>query len=384
MVKIPIQELKTFLSKAAAIKAEKSIVPLCRYIKIVCEGNVISVTKTNLQSFVICELDGKATKNFTLLVEEDLLAACVKNATGKEIKISFKEAKSATSPTGKVKSVTIEDGEDLKVEKTTEDEMAFPVIPEAEKNGSNKLTEDILESIYLASRCTSEPKDIPTYANFVHVKSTGKKSFYIAGMNGAILYFKSFKQAMPDMILELETCAAIKGFQELLVYQGGNYNFFDAGKTLFGFVKVEFVTPDFKGGIVDKMEVDKLFTIDRAAVVRCCDFAKSINPMKYIAPCTIEGDGDKGVVIDYNQNEVGLNSARKFEVKKNKKFSIPKFFFSPNDFSTVLSSLPFEKVNMVGPVEKNYYITSDEDPDFVGALREVAINKETIKTDKKE
>lgn len=373
MVKIAIDELKRFLSLASSIKTNTDS-PILSYLKMVCDGDTCTITKTNLASFIIHQVEAKFTKNFTVLLDQEKLSVAVNEAAGKEMKISFKEQK-VESQDGMIKIVTLDDGNSGITKFRADNEHLFPAIPSEKGDKTYQFTEEMTSSVLLASRCAMEVRDPMLYQMYVHIKNIGKKKCHIVGYNNTIMYMKVHKTDLPDMVLDLDSCKVIGKHSELSYHKGGNYHFFDAGKTLFGFISTEVKSPDFTK-IIDLMKTDRSFAVDRKSVISFCRRAIGVRPTSLDEPAYMKNsEEDKQVDFDYENNDNDVSAKYTAEVKKNKRYVLPKFLFLPSEMIKVLDLLPFEKVNIVGPCDRNMFITSDEDPDYTGAIREVAVQQ---------
>jgi DNA polymerase III sliding clamp (beta) subunit (PCNA family) len=375
MIKLPVSELKIFLSKSSHV-VPAGTMGILEFVKITCEGDVATLTKTNLNSFVVHQVEAKFTKNFVLLVEFDILVKAAKSSQT-ELKISFKEQKSEKVPSGKVRVVTIEDGHLINLKSMSDDENLFPVIPSPKKDEVVDMTQEMIEAMFLSSTAALDVKGgLTLFQNYVHIVNVNKKRSYFCGFNNTIMYYKSFKSMVPSMVLEQTTCKAIKGYTSLQWYSGDKYNFFDAGKTLLGFIQTEVKAPDFMQ-IINTMEDSKSFTIDRKSMIEFCDIAIGINPMSAIEPCYFkQGSEEKLLMLDYENALEGKSNCVEMEVKKNKRHVVQKFLFQPDQMVLLLKDLPFEKVTLVGPCNHNFYVTAEDDPDYIGAIREVVFNNE--------
>lgn len=380
MVKIPVSELKEFLSRSKAIPAN-GLLPITDYIKLVCEGDVITLTKTNLNQFITHQVEGKFNKNFTLLIDLATFATAVSESEAEEMKISFKEQK-ADNPARRIKIVIMEDGIQGVIKCQSEDESVFPSNPSYDKDNMTVLSPDIIEALFLSAEAALPLKGtVRQPFEYVHIKNMGKKKSYICGFSVGIMYFKWFKENLPDMVLEQMVCTMLGNYQGdgVTMYRGEKYDFFDTGKSLYGFIQTEMKGPDF-ASIINAKDDEKSFTIDRKSLMAFCKLAIGINPSSLVDPCFIQNaEENNAVVLDYENNLINRSCKKEVEVKKNKRYVIKKFLFNPNDMLKLLKSLSFETVTLVGPCGPgggNFYIVNEEDADYCGCIREMVLNNE--------
>lgn len=389
MVKISIADLKIFFSKAQGIK-QNGILPILDYLMISCKGDVCTITKNAQSAFIVHTIPAKFNKEFVILVDEKNLQNSVNASDQDVIKISFKDRK-VQQPGGGynvVKVITLEDGHLIDTSFESADEALYPATPVVPKEGKVTFTPDIVESLYTAASHASPAKagGIMTWEAYTHVKNVAKKKSYVFGFNKMAMYYKSFKETLPDMSLEPAVCNIIGLYQAtgVDVVKGENYIFVDTGISLYGFSQTTIVAPDVQP-IIEKMDTTKQFSIDRKSLLSWCNYAVKMNPYQETEPCTMKnGEGDKQVIFDYQDDKTNLSLKAPFEIKKSKRYAIPKFLFSPSDLMTVLKGCTFEKVNLVGPCDGNLYVTCDDDPEYVGAVRMIVMSNEIAQEVKNE
>ena len=81
MISIDVKQLKKFLSAAKNIK-NRNIMPLLDYVKLECKGSVATLTKTNLDAFVVFEIEAAFDKDETILIDEHTLNSSLSYANG--------------------------------------------------------------------------------------------------------------------------------------------------------------------------------------------------------------------------------------------------------------------------------------------------------------
>lgn len=387
MIKIPVSELKGFLNKADKIK-DRSIAEITRYIKLESLKDVVTLTKTNLESFVVHEIEAKAGKDFVILLEEKMFANAVNQSSGDEMKITYKDIKESDKPKdekkkpedGMARNVTMQDGGFVNVTFQVPHEQYFPKIASHEQHDAYTLSPDIVEAIVLASKHTLAPKGNIQYEQYVHITNQSKKLSYICGYNRAILYYKIFKEELPNMVIDATACAALQPYIEngVILYKGEKYDFYETGKTVYGFIQSYVKGPAFDT-IVGMKEAGKFFTADRTSLIAFCKLAIGFNSGTVMEPCVLSnGESDKTLLLDKVLSNV--RNPVQLEIEKSKKFTVPKFQFDPGHLMTLLESVPGDQVNLSGPTSGNIYVNSEEDADYTGAIREILNNTEGNKS----
>lgn len=371
MIKIKSEELRRFIGKAGHIADRTSVVDITRYIKVACDGERVILTKTNLEAFITYEIEAQTSKPATLLINEKEFTKAVQGCRADELKFTWKDRKSATHEQGFVRSVTMEDGKLINTTVDCGDETKFPELPKYNSDEHYTFTPGMVEALYVASTHCLHDKDLK-FQNFIHIKNKGKNKGYICGYNNAAMYYKKVDDSVPDMTLDANIAKALKDNLDsgVILYRSEKYDFFDAGTAMFGFIQPELKGPDFEQ-IVKKMDTDKSFEIDRRELLSYCKYMISIKPMSIPEPIYLmETDNDKAIFLDFVGASSNITNPVYIDVKKNKKYKIPKFVINPEDAVVLLENLTSDTVHLIGPCDRNYYVKIDDDQDYVGALRE--------------
>jgi DNA polymerase III sliding clamp (beta) subunit (PCNA family) len=360
MIKIAIADLKQFLSRSSGIK-QKGVLPILAYIKLECKGNSATLTRSNLNAFVVHEFKVKCKKNITVLLDHTILAGVVDKTKSEEITIELEAKKPDTEFGGKV---LYSDGE-FKQRHELVDHANFPTVPENASQDKTIFNQAILESLHL-SKNNTDPKQGNPFFQYVHINPNGKGS-YIFGTNSTVIYYRHFDEKLPTISLDHDAVAAISKFQEVIYTENGNFDFFDTGNTLYGFIKPDFKASDIsqimKGGD-DKMK----FVIDKKQVLEYCQYVNRINP-GLLAYVFFADAGKNSIMLRYSNDEYSLSADQFYDVEK--KGTIRDFCFNPSQMVPLLKDLPYDKLNFNLCENHNCYITSEDDKDFIGVIREI-------------
>jgi DNA polymerase III sliding clamp (beta) subunit (PCNA family) len=352
MIKVPVSELKEFLARARGIK-ENGVLPILAYIKLDCEGSSATLTKTNLNSFIVHQLKVKCKKNVTVLLDQKILNALIAQSKSEEITIELE-----------AKKVLLSDG-DLKLRFELMDHTSFPTIPENESMDKTIFNQAMIESLHLSQNNT-DPKRGNPFFEHVHINPNGKGS-YIFGTNSTVIYYRHFDEKLPTISLDQDTVHSISQYTELVFSENGNYNFFDSGNTLYGFIKPDFKASDImsimKGG-----DGKSVFTMDKKSVVEFCQLVNKINP-GILAYVFFADAGKKSIMLRYANDEFNVSTDRFYDVEKSG--TIRDFCFNPTHMLPLLKDLPYDQLKFNICDNNNCYITTEDDAEFIGVIREI-------------
>lgn len=351
MITIKLSEIKKFMSAAKHI-VDSKIIPIYSYIKLVCEGEATTLYKTNGTSFVSCDIKSEFKENQVILIEEKTLSGSVEGCSGDEIKIEVKNDK-----------VVISDNQ-----KTTSCQSIEDNFPNFDKPGTGTMiNQEVLSALYIARSHADIQKEMMNWQCFVHIVKSGKLH-YVLGFNGIICYTKSFKDALPALTLDPRTVSIISEFPQLSYSEVGNYDFFDSGSTCYGFVKSEIKAPDISP-VLKKMESDNKLVVERKEIMNFCDHVLRINNTALPPIVSISESGKKNVKLRFD-NAAGNQESEVLVPVEKKSYKLEPFAFLPKQMSTALKDLGVGTVNL-SYVDKNFILTSEEDPSYIGAIMEI-------------
>jgi hypothetical protein len=356
MITISTSELKRFLYHAKNIR-DNRILPILSYVKLECKGNSATLTKSNLNSFVVCEIKAEFKKDETILIDQQTLSACVNFGKGKEVKITLKNG-----------NVIMDDGfRELKSQ--CEDEKNFPEI-ETNTGEKTPFDADVMASLSLAKSHTlpAASGGMREWKCFVHVLKIENKSF-IVGISGAVSYFKSFKQKMPEISLDPETVAIITKFPEADYSSNDRYDYFQHEGTTYGFIKAETGRPQLEG-IFDKFKSEDSLTVNRKDLVDFCEMVQSFNGTT-IPPEVSMINVDKNKVLLKYIDLTGVEKASEPIAVEGKTFDIPDILFLPKNLLIVMKDLGVEKIK-IEKIMGNMIVSSPEEKNYTGSIMELS------------
>jgi len=360
MITIPIVELKKFLNNAKSIRDNKSSsdrLPILLYVKLECKGDLATLTKTNLQSFVITEIDAEFKKDEIILIEEQTLSGCVNYSRGKEIKISVVKD-----------NVILNDG--FREVKCQTIENHFPAIETNNSHEKIQFYTDIITSLSLAKSHTlpATDKAVREWKCFVHIKKINEKS-YIVGVNGAISFLKSFKEDLPEISIDPETVGIISKYDMVEYSSNDRYDYFQNGGTTYGFIKAETKCPALET-VVDKFKSENCFTANRKELIDFCDMVMNLTGSSVPPEVSISDDGNTRLALNFSDIS-GNQSANESIYVEGKTFQVPKIYLYPKDLLTAFKDLPVDKIK-ISKIFGNMIISSPEDKDYLGSIMELA------------
>lgn len=348
MILIPTSEIKTFLKRSSKIDGTKSLIPVLSYIKLDCSGDTATISKTDMATWCIHQIEADFKPNETLLIDERILNAVISNGADDLVSIS-------------------RDGNDVLVKsgKATagfawQDPQIFPEPPAMNQgNGITDLPAEILYSIRAAASIIND--DSPTSYSLCHLRYIDGKSNIMSTNSGAIAYMKRFDARMPKLSIVPLAASMICSFETVRHYELGNYDFFDCGKTVFGFIKSEYNPPaNFTKIFTSK--TDNYFEVSKAELLQFCSLTTNIGD-KFPTAKFYDG-GMLGVIFSYHDNDLRLSTRTEMAADKN--FTIPDFSFSPKLVMLLAKAVNGSLIRFSPADRQNmYYIYSTEEPELL-------------------
>lgn len=373
MIKIKTSELSSFFKRASSIKSS-DFLPIYTYLKFECQKDTAKIYKSNGHAFIIHDIEVDSTEKKSFLIEEKMIRALVEKTNAKEITFEIKASRKIEHEKEvTVDNISFSDGLN-KMKCQSPVHTIFTPIPAIKKEDQIVLPATVVESLFLAKSVSKTKESIKTWMAYVHINEVSKNNHFIVGMADGIMYFKKFNLELPSMILEPETCSTIGMYGEMNYSKSDNYHVFDVGITVFGFIHLETVSkaPDIT--VVTNQFDDKInFIIDRKELIGYCEICLSIRP-GILQPIISLTDGGKNkMVFKYENIESERSNERVFDVKKAGKPD--DFLFLAEQMVDVLKNLSFETVQFSGPIKQSYFITSEEDADYIGAIRAIVYDE---------
>lgn len=266
---IDTQLLKKFIKTAGCIKPSLSF-PITDHILI---GDGF-IAKTNLVAS--CTMSAPVKDN--ILVEEKALSGVLDTTKAEQITIKQEG-----------KKVIIDDGQPVSHPFTKPD--TFPAIPKM-TGDVYEISDQAKESLMTATRFISDNVNTGAWCN-VHMKSD-----YIAATDGIKMFYETFKQKLPELVIAPEDIAMIYSLHQPVLSESDNHYFARSAGFTFSFTKIEDKTPDFKSLIKHRNEVaGEAFEIDKKTFISFCERVNRISDSK-VSLCSISEAGLDLIDVD--------------------------------------------------------------------------------------
>lgn len=342
-MKIKISDLREFFKRSNKIKSH-GIIPMHDYLLIEFEKECISITKTNGNMFCkhVVEEGGEGVGK--ILIEEKRLSALVNNAKGEFV--TFKVSGKKTIIKDEINEVKLETMGDVNVE-------AFQKFPDTQGAERTILNPEMLAALFEAKNFASI---VESNLHYVYAHEL-KGSYYVFATNRHLLYQRKFDEPLPQLALSNDVCSIISTFQHVEYFTAGNYDFFDTGKTVYGFIKTEYTPPDYTQ-IIDRLSEDESFTLVKEEILSFCELVNSLAISKF--PVLIFDDADEKIVVHFDENEYNAECEKILDVQKN--FYPKSFAMNCADLTQALKCFISEEIVFApGDNERIYGLTHPEE-----------------------
>lgn len=353
MISIDVKQLKKFLSAAKNIK-NRNIMPLLDYVKLECKGAVATLTKTNLDAFVVFEIEAAFDKDETILIDEHTLNSSVSYANGNILNISVVG-----------KKVFIDDG----VGKnwcSYENATLFPKIESNDDLKKTTLSTEIISALSIARNHTKQTPEMTEWQCFVQVAKVGKK-ILIGASNDFIMYLKFVDGDLPPMILSPEVINAIADLPYADVSSSEKFDFFESVGVTYAFRQSASVRPELNY-LWKKLIPENYFSVCRKSLLRFCEKVIGMNKSSIVPEVYLKDKGDDLIMVF--DGPIDSQGAEEIIKAKNKTTSFPKTIFQPRYLITALKDLDSDVVN-VTKHSGQLLITVDDDEDYKGTIMEL-------------
>lgn len=352
MIQVASSELSEFIKRSRSIKSN-GILPITDYIKIDVDGDALTLSKTNNAAFCVHEINVMTTtdEEKSFLIDEQTLVAMLSGGHDLFVELSHKK--------GKTKIVRGEMKDDSQVPEAS----LFPAIQAYDRDAAQEIPADMLESIGLARGYVKTGMEHNSM--FVHVRKT-KNHSYVCGSDGQVLYYKSFPGVkVGDLMLLPEAAAQLMVFENVAFAKCGNYDIFDCGKTIYGFIQTVMQPIDFEQ-FLTLFTTENIYTVNRKAILEACSYVAKVHPGNLAAEVKMRPSGREAVMLEYNNAEIDKNFQRKIAVKA--PGEIVGFNFNPKLMIADLQELQYDEINFSQSDAKWMYLSSDEDKAWRGLL----------------
>lgn len=339
-MKIKVVDLKEFIKRSAKITSN-GIIPIYDYLLFEFNKESICITKTNGQTYCKHEIDNDGNEVCSLLIEEKRLTSFVNNTGGEELTFKIKN-----------KQVEISDSVNL-VSVPTEEVSLFPAFPEqGNSNEAVSISSEVIKSLNEAKQFRFNGKYETNYS-YIYVSKNEIGSFVFA-TSGNVFYLKKFEEDLPAFSLSPESCSMLLPYSNVLYYSSNNYNFFNTGKTIFGFIQSELKSVDFRP-VLNSVNRSEWLEIDRKDFV---DFSDLVLSFSFLVPIIRFSFSGENVLANYSEENYNVNAERLISAKKN--FEADSFNFNASFINMALRCFTGEKIKAF-PAFKSYCFESEEE-----------------------
>lgn len=338
-MKLPTSTIKEFEKKTSRITTN-GIMPILSYISLEVKSGILTLSKSNLSSY--CKYSAPFEhEDLQVLLEERIIIGFANVTKSETIDVSIEG-----------KEVTLSDGNLTQTFETGN----FDEYPSFPDNTVIKtpitFNEQQIRSIVVASKYTDVKA---AQYGYVHILPD-----CIWGSNGYSIYYKTY-EGLTNIILSPESAQVIGQYSELTHYSIDNYDFFDSGSTVYGFVKPEFKTPDLTA-LIGKYIPLQGFKIDKEQLEIFC--TTSINLCNLLTYSTITDNGNT-LLLELNNN--GNKKTNKLTIVVEKTEQFEPFKFDSSNMLSALKSIPYEYLTMT-MTDNKIILHNEEDKDYFGII----------------
>lgn len=349
-MKIKVSDLKEFFKRSSKIKSN-GIIPIYDYLLFEFVPNRVTIAKSNGNIFCKHTIDEPGAHNQAFFVEEKRLVALVNNAKGEYI--TFKVSGNKTVLKDERNEVKVEAPHDMKV-------SLFQKFPDTEGAEKTILNPGVLSALFEARSFASVVESNFGFV-YAHKKETG---FYVYASNGHLIYLRKFEEELPDLALLPETCSIIATYPHLEYFTSDNYDLFDTGKTLYGFIKTTYRAPEYFH-IIKNIDQSQFLTVKKEEVLSFCELVKSLSVHSYEI-IKFEA-ADEGLFAKYEEIEYNVEAEKTIELKKN--FWPEGFALNNALFTQILKCFPTEEITLSpSPGQKIFGVIAPEEEGLIIAI----------------
>lgn len=353
MITIKTSELREFIRRTGGIKTG-NVLPILSYWKLCCSGNEGIITKTNLNAHCAHSVDVECQGDYSILLDERMIVALVKSTKSDMLLITLEESR-----------IIISDGRSEMTFSRLDAEL-FPSFPDSTGAESYEITSEVLYAIKAAVIIPSQ--EVNNQFSYCYVTKEGD----VFSTNcGQVFYRKKFEQVLPTLTLSFEAGSIVTMFENARCSTVGNYDFFDCGKTTYGFAKTEYSPPPFQS-ILNKCQFEEYFEIEKEDILNFCDLTLKSSPSAFFPIMELSDSGLAGVSFKHEEPDHNFATHLDFFVEKN--FTFTSFLFNPKLLIQILKAIDSKYVRF-SPLNKTAFtIWTAEDTGLV-TLLSALVNK---------
>jgi hypothetical protein len=350
MILIQTSEIKTFLKRSGKIKTYPTL-PVLTYVKLECAGDTATLTKTNMDAWCIHQVEADFKENHTILIDEKLLSALVSNSFDELIDIKL-EGENIAMRCGK-----------SKLSFAWIDPAMYPEAPEMnQENGLTQIGNEMLYAIRAASSIIDTSVQ-NQYTNCFIQYSDGKTDIFSTRSAWA-MYKRTFEGRFPDITISPEVAGIITMFEEAQHYEANNYDFFDFGKTVYGFIRSVYKAPNFHVVFARCKNVN-WFEVKRKDLLQFCELTVSSTPN----PSPVMSlRGSEMLGVSFTCDDSGFRVSTKMDFEGDNTFRPPLYNFTPKILIPLLKTMDTDLIRFSPVTEGVYCIWSTEDPSLLTLL----------------
>ena len=330
MISIKTSDIKDFLNRTKGIK-QTGILPILSYVELEIADGKATICETNEAIWCLHEVtaESKNKKGEKVLIEKSILAAVASGSSSDLLTLK---------QTGK--DMEISDGVQRLKFKLPETEQ-YPQFPEKEKSAKTTLLPQAFFSALIQSIPFIGGIDGP-YA-FAFVNSLGKKKSDMFATDAHSFYHRRFDFDMPNLKLSKDYAQILAMYKECHHHEAGNYDFFDTGNTVYGFIKTEQQGPNYKP-IIGAFSSENKFTLNKKPLIAFAEMCVRITPLTYCLFNIKNAIGDDTKLeLAFNVDEYGRSNEAEMDVKTN--HTIGRINFNAKVLPTLLNTLPSDEVD---------------------------------------
>ena len=217
------------------------------------------------------------------------------------------------------------------------------------------LQKEFLTAINTGQRYI-KPTEVNPACTVLHVKPTQNGNSAVYAYNGIVCFRKLFTYSLPAMLLTAECCKTLSEFETVNYSSSGNFDFFHTGKTLYGFIKCEYKTPDFEV-LFNRYERTELFEVNKTELEQFCELTNtctvSPNPI-----AKLRNNAD-GVELEYDDSDMDVHINRVLEATK--ATDVAEFHFNAKVMHPSLKNFPFNDLQFNTSLKSVMQLYSKED-----------------------
>lgn len=327
-IKIPIQQIKTFLSRAGSIKNE-NVIPISQFLRVKGEANRTLLYKANSNSFIVHEIEQENESEYDFLIEERSLSiacetvedTCYFDPCNDCIKMTIGKY-SQSSP--------------------TEDLNSFFKFPELDDNFEYTISGEVLDSINAASKFVYSGKEFISKICFVHLSNNA-----VCATDNKKSYYKKFELELPKLVLNYNMCSVLSKFGSIIFQSTESHYIFNMGNSIYGFIKEQYEAPDFELAYKTIQNIKRPpLVVNKSDLFTFSDKSSKL-ASGFIDTIEISDGEQSSISLSFNSETTKSATETIIEVQKNEKYHEPEpFLVSASILKSVLSSISSESVEM--------------------------------------